>query len=64
MKRYSQYKYDGLDFSSSTLLYLSVYQKVCADNATALEILKGEATAEEQIAACKAFSEYLFRKVQ
>ena len=64
VKRYSQYKYDGLDFSSSTLLYLSVYQKVCADNATALEILKGEATAEEQIAACKAFSEYLFRKVQ
>ena len=63
-KRYSQYKYDGLDFSSSTLLYLSVYQKVCADNATALEILKGGATAEEQIAACKAFSEYLFRKVQ
>lgn len=64
-KRYSQVAYDGLDFSSLSNLEVSVRSyMIDADGISALDLLKGGASIDEQIAACKAFSNYLYSKIR
>lgn len=63
-QRYSQYQYDGLDFSSLENLNSSIWNKMDGklEWIYLFNNLKGESTIEEQKAACKAFANYIWRK--
>lgn len=63
-QRYSQYQYDGLDFSSLENLNSSIWNKMDGklEGIYLFNTLKGESTIEEQKAACKAFANYIWRK--
>lgn len=67
-KRYSQYKYDNLDFSNITSMEKTI--KSTMENIITniprygLDTLKGDSTKEEQDACCYAFAYYLLRNIQ
>jgi len=62
VKRYSQYKYDIIDVESLESIYTALYILMDVYVSSPLGLLKGGATQEEQIAACKAFAHYLWAK--
>ncbi|WP_100066032.1 glycoside hydrolase domain-containing protein [Miniphocaeibacter massiliensis] len=65
-KRYSQYKYDGLDFSNINKLDEDILVKMTGFLEGIYKFglleLAGDSTEEEQIAACNAFANYLYIK--
>ncbi|MBF0714970.1 LysM peptidoglycan-binding domain-containing protein [Gemelliphila palaticanis] len=68
-QRYSQYQYDGLDFSSLENLNSSIWNKMnniasSLDEATIKKFkdFKGDSNELEQKAASKAFANYIWRK--
>ena len=63
VKRYSQYQYDNLSFSSLNNLYEDLCSKLFVTSASVLDILKGEATEEIERAACRAFANYIWYKI-
>ena len=63
VKRYSQYQYDNLDFSSLNALYEDLCSKLFVSSASLLDRLKGEASEEIERAACKAFANYIWTKI-
>lgn len=65
IKRYLQYEVDGLDFSSEYNMYTAVTGKMCGilESVGPFAALKGDATPEEEDAACRAFASYLYSRM-
>ncbi len=63
-KRYSQYQYDSLSFDSLEDLYRDLYTKTYVGAASILDIFKEGASVDVQIAACKAFANYIWTKIK
>ena len=63
VKRYSQYQYDSLSFDSLEDLYRDLYIKTYIGTASILDPFKNGASVDVEIAACKAFANYIWTKI-